>query len=120
MFVQVWRKYLPVIRILLKKAAADDQVLDISSIDFTRAAGGRKVKFTFDAHLTNGKLAIADKQTSLANDLITVLQEDEQAKKILARQLFELSLNNSFQLKLKNTTPAEEIAAQDSIAETGA
>lgn len=118
MFVQVWRKYLPVIRILLKKSATDEQLLDISSIDFTRAAGGRKIKFTFDARLSNGKLAISDKQTPLAKDLVGVLQEDDQAKKLLARQELELSMNSSFQLRIKNTTPAEEITTEDSTAET--
>ena len=118
MFVQVWRKYLPVIRILLKKSAADEQILEISSIDFTRAAGGRKIKFTFDARLSNGKLAISDKQTPLAKDLVTVLQEDEQAKKILVKQELELTMNTSFQLKIKNTTPAGEIVTDDSAVES--
>lgn len=115
MFVQVWRKYLPVIRILLKKSATDEQVLEISSIDFTRAAGGRKIKFTFDARLSNGKLAISDKQTPLAKDLVGVLQEDEQAKKILAGQELELSMNTSFQLKIKNITPAEDSTADTEV-----
>ena len=113
MFIQVWRKYLPVIRILLKKSTAEEQTLQISSIDFNRAAGGRKVKFTFDAQLSNGKLAIADKQTPLAKDLVAVLQEDEQAKKIMARQELGLSMNTAFQLKIKNTTLAEETATDD-------
>ena len=56
MFVQTWNKYLPVIRILLKRSANAEQRLDMNKSDFQRAAGGKKVKFTFSILLTKGRL----------------------------------------------------------------
>ena len=43
MFTQTWKKYLPVILILMKKSALEDQVLKVNQTDFERAAGGRKI-----------------------------------------------------------------------------
>jgi hypothetical protein len=42
MFVQTWIKYLPVIKILLKRSVNGDQTLAMNASDFQRAAGGRK------------------------------------------------------------------------------
>ena len=47
MFTQAWNKYLPVIRILMKRSVNGPQKLDTNRTDFERAAGGRKLKFTF-------------------------------------------------------------------------
>ena len=47
MFLQTWSKYLPVIKILLKRSINAQQTLDMNSTDFQRASGGKKVKFTF-------------------------------------------------------------------------
>ena len=45
MFTQTWKKYLPVIILLLKKTNAEQQVLSMNHTDFERAAGGRKIKY---------------------------------------------------------------------------
>jgi hypothetical protein len=117
MYVQVWRKYLPVIKLLLKKSAAGDQVLEMSGIDFTRAAGGKKVKFTFDVQLVNGRLYQVDKQAALVKDLVQILQEDEAAKKLMVQQELQLTMGSNFQLKIKNTTPVQEAVAVESADE---
>ena len=47
MFSQTWRKYLPVIILLMKRSGKGEQVLSMNHTDFERAAGGKKIKFTF-------------------------------------------------------------------------
>ena len=47
MFTQTWKKYLPVILILMKRASQEDQVLKLNQNDFERAAGGRKIKYSY-------------------------------------------------------------------------
>ncbi|HET9056018.1 MAG TPA: hypothetical protein VFN30_04135 [Chitinophagaceae bacterium] len=88
----------------MKKSVAEDQLLTLSSIDFLRATGGRKVKFTFDAQLVNGKLSHSDKQTTLIRDLVLILQEDETIKKFITEQSILLTMDNNFLLRIKNTT----------------
>ena len=107
MFVQTWNKYLPVIRILLKRGVHTEQTLDMNQSDFERAAGGKKVKFTFSIVLESGRLRRAETLPQLAKDFIAVLQQDDVAYKFLRQHVLEFTMNNSFQLHIKNTVTAE-------------
>ena len=105
MFRQAWKIYLPVINILLKKSTGGDQTLLMNHTDFERAAGGRKIKFSFSSlELNNGRLPIACKYLPLATDLALLLQEDEQSKKLLMQQQYEISMSNDFKLTIRNKT----------------
>lgn len=107
MFVQVWKKYLPVITILLKKSAVAPQVLQMSAFDFTKAAGGRKLNYNFDIELVNGRLNPEEKQSIIAKDLAIFLQEDEVVKAILKKQQIRFGLNGKFELTITNNTPPQ-------------
>ena len=108
MFIPTWNKYLPVIKIILKRSINAEQTLDMNSTDFQRAAGGKKVKFTFSIALIKGRLKGIEAASPLAKDLITVLQQDDTTHKLLRQYEFELSMNGDFQLRIKNSTPPLE------------
>jgi hypothetical protein len=117
MFTQTWKKYLPVIVILLKRSATGVQTLSMNHTDFERAAGGRKIKYSFSQlQLNNGRINTAVKQAPLAKEFAVLLQEDELTRRLLVGQYFEFSMNNDFQLTIKNNTPAPE---ENSEAEPG-
>ena len=122
MFTPTWRKYLPVITILLKRSVnGGDQTLSMNHTDFERAAGGRKIKFNFtNLHLTNGRINNNAKHTPLAKEFATLLQEDEQTRKLIKKQQFEFTMTNGFQLHIKNTTPPAEPETQISETEDAA
>ena len=109
MFTQTWNKYLPIIKILLKRSVNGPQTLDMNSTDFQRAAGGRKVKYTFSFILIKGRLQQITSPTPLAKELIVLLQADEMTRKLIRAQDFEMMMNNSFQLTIKNCTPPEAV-----------
>lgn len=109
MFSQTWKKYLPVILILLKRSSQGDQSLSMDHADFERAAGGRKIKFSFaNLRLTKLKMNTDNKHMAVAIDLATVLQEDSVAKQVIADQHLEFSMNNACELTIRNTTPVAE------------
>ncbi len=108
MFFQTWNKYLPVIRILLKRSVSAEQTLDMNKSDFQRASGGKKVKFTFSIVLTKGRLTGIINPPPLAKDLVAILQEDSVANKFLRQNELEFTMNSNFQLQIKNNTPAAE------------
>jgi hypothetical protein len=111
MFFQAWNKYLPIIKILMKRSNTGDQTLDMNKTDFERAAGGRKAKFTFNVTLHKGRIQNVTSPSPVAKDLATLLQEDEMTR-VLVRQIdYQFAMNSSFQLTIKNLTPAAEIAA---------
>jgi hypothetical protein len=113
MFTQTWKKYLPVILLLMKRSANGEQFLNLNFTDFQRAAGGKKIKFTFyDLHLTNGRINYQVKHTVVAKDLSLLLQENELARPLIRDHSFEFSLNSDFRLSIKNTTPVLEMETQ--------
>jgi hypothetical protein len=121
MFSQTWSKYMPVIRILIKRSASTEQTLNMNSTDFMRATGGKKIKFSFEIHLINGRLRMTDKQTPLAKEFALILQEDEQVRNLLKGQEFEFSMNNSCQLTIRNNSSSAveaDIASGDNSEST--
>lgn len=109
MFLQTWKKYLPVIVLLMKRSGNGDQVLDMSYVDFERAAGGKKTKLSFSSlKLNNGRMGHNANSTQLAKDLVLVLQENEQALNMLRDKQFEFSMNANFQLTIRNRSAVKE------------
>lgn len=118
MFRQIWKKYLSVITILMKRSAVGEQVLNMNHTDFERAAGGKKVKFSFsNLLLDNGRMDYHTRQTALATDLVLVLQENEHTSKLLKHRQYEFSMNSEFQLFIKNNTPPAWLPADAQQAE---
>lgn len=118
MFTQTWKKYLPVIAILLKRSSASVQTLNMNHTDFERAAGGRKIKYSFSQlQLNKGRINTAVKQAPLAKELAVLLQEDELTRKLLIDQYFEFSLSNDFLLTIRNNTPLPEASSETETAE---
>lgn len=116
MFSQTWKKYLPVIIILLKRSVNEQQTLTMNHTDFARAAGGRKIKYSFHSlFLNNGRIDNTVKHSPLAREFAEVLQENEQSKRLLLKQNLEFSMNNDFQLTIKNVTP---VIDQDAVKKT--
>ncbi|MGN6604286.1 MAG: hypothetical protein ACTHK8_17640 [Ginsengibacter sp.] len=103
MYNHIWKKYLPVIRILMKKSVSeDDQVLELNRIDFERAGTGRKAGYKFKIHFSGGKVGNVISGSTLAMHLAQVILEDDAALQILNEHNFEVSLNTKFQLTIKN------------------
>lgn len=102
MYNHIWKKYLPIVKILMKKAITEDQVLDLNRVDFERAGTGRKAGYKFSIELTDGKVGNVISGSELALHLAQVILEDDAAKQIMADNNFEISLNTKFQLSIKH------------------
>lgn len=103
MFTQTWKKYLPVILILMKKATQGDQVLKVNQTDFDRAAGGRKIKYSFNhVELKKGRLNSQAKHSPFAKEFATIMQEDDITRGFLSQRWFEFSMSNDLQLTIKH------------------
>src|SRR4029450_1500624 len=116
MFIQTWNKYLPVIKILLKRTVNAAQTLDMNKSDFQRAAGSKKVKFTFSILLVKGRVSGLDKAPPLANDIAAALQEGDTTNSFVRENEVEISMNSDLQLLIKNITP--EADPEPKIEET--
>jgi len=114
MFTQTWKKYLPVIAILIKRSGSGDQTLNMNNTDFERAAGGRKIKYSFNnMHLNDARIDNTFKHTPLAKEFAQLLQENELTRPLLKKQNLEFSMNSEFQLVIRNHTVSAEDAETD-------
>ena len=113
MYTHIWLKYLPIIKILMKRSASGDQNLDLNRIDFERAGTGRKAGYKFTIEFTNGRVANVISNSPLAPDLATVILQDDVIKTLLANNNYTVSLNTRFQLSIKNCSPQPE--AKDGV-----
>lgn len=102
MYNHIWKKYLPIIKILMKKSVAEEQVLNLNKIDFERAGTGRKAGYKFKIELTDGKVGNVISGSALASHLAQVILEDEGAIQILKENNFEILLNTKFQLTIRS------------------
>ena len=114
MFLHIWTKYLPVIKIFLKRSVSAEQVLDMNSSDFLRASGGKKVKFTFSVQLIKGRAQAGENPPPIAKDLVSVLQQDHTTSRFLQQNELQIAMNSDFQLYIKNNTPVEKPVEQTS------
>ncbi len=108
MYNHIWKKYLPIIKILLKKSNTEDQVLSLNRVDFERAGTGRKAGYKFLINFTDGKVGNVISGSPLAMHLAQVILEDDGAKQILNDNNYDVSLNTKFQLTIKHI-PKESV-----------
>ena len=101
MYVHVWTKYLPIIKILMKKTFAGNQTLDLNRIDFERAGSGRKAGYKFNIDFTKGRVSNVISGSPLASDLAMVMLQDPVVKSLLKIQDYKIALNTKFQLRIE-------------------
>ena len=110
MYTNLWVKYLPVLRILLKKSLKEEQVFVMNVPDFERAGLKRKTALKFLLKLKAGKPGGVIVAFPLAASLASVLQEDEAIRELLATNEFDFSLNTKYELTIKHISQTEEVA----------
>lgn len=102
MYTQIWKKYLPIIKILLKKSLAESQVLPLNRIDFERAGSARKTSSKFKIDFTNGKVSNIISGSALASQLAQEMLEDDSIKQILQEHDFQIVFNTHYELLIKH------------------
>ena len=108
MYTYTWKKYLPVIRLLLKRSEAEEQSLTLNRTDFERTTKLRKPSCSFSIEVIKGRLNKLNPSPP-AKDLLEILLQDVVAESLLRKEHYAISLNADFQLHIKNLTPAPEI-----------
>jgi hypothetical protein len=113
MYTQIWNKYLPIIRILLKRSLTADQVLNLNTTDFERAGAARKSGYKFAIHFVNSRVDNIISASPLAKDLAAVLLDDSVVRELFSRNDYDITMNAKFHLAIKCHVKAEAIAETD-------
>ena len=113
MHTQIWDKYLPVIKILLKRSATSDQTLSLNVEDFERAGIARKSGYKFNIVFSKGRVDNVIISSPLASNLAQVLLGDPVIKELFMKNDYHVGMNTKFQMSFKCiSVPAEEVAAE--------
>lgn len=115
MYTNVWAKYLPIIRIVLKRSLAAEQILSLNAPDFQKAGLSRKSGYKFLLKFRDGRLDNVIVDLPLASSLSSTLLGDEKIKELFAQNEFHISLNPKFELSIKHI---QQFATVKEVAET--
>ena len=113
MYTYTWKKYLPVIRLLMKKSAASEQTVSLNRTDFEKTTKLRKPACSFAVEIVKGRMNSMHNQSVPARDLVEILQEDETTRNLTRQHQYAISLNSDFILSIKNITPVEEVMQEE-------
>lgn len=108
MFTNMWNKYLPVIKILLKRSKSGEQVLAINQSDFEKAGLARKTGNKFSLVFKNGKVDNVVIASPVASELASGLLQDEIVKALFAEHDYRIAMNTKYQLHIEQLDRVEE------------
>ena len=118
MYTQTWAKYLPILKILLKRAVSGDQLFNLNVSDFKQAGATRKIGYKFVINFVEGR--VDNILTSdIARDFATALLDDANIKALIMQHNYQISMNTKFQLNIKfiSKAPADnEVANEELVA----
>lgn len=121
MYTQIWNKYLPIIRILLKRSTGSDQTLNLNATDFERAGATRKSGYKFHINFVNGRVDNIISASPIARDLADVLLQDALVKELFSRADYYVTMDAKFNLGIRFAArpevAGEETAPEEAVTE---
>jgi hypothetical protein len=102
-YLQTWKKYLPVIRLHIKRSLVEDQNFKLNITDFESAGDRGKSGYTFNITMENGKVTNNISGSAVARDLYEALKNDEAIKAMISDKNVKISVGKSFVLSIKTT-----------------
>ncbi|HEY0042052.1 MAG TPA: hypothetical protein VGB71_15380 [Flavisolibacter sp.] len=116
MLSNVWVKYMPVLRIVLKRSLTAEQQFALNAPDFERAGHKRKSGYKFLIKLKDGRLSHVIVDMPVASSLASALLEDKSIRELLVGNEFHISMNTKYQLTIKHIShpvQQEEVMAEE-------
>jgi hypothetical protein len=102
-YLTTWRKYIPVIRLHLKRSLNEDQTFKLNITDFESAGDRGKSGYTFSLAMENGKVTNNISGSAVARDLFEALKTDDVIKEFIQDKNIKISVGKTFMLSIKTT-----------------
>ncbi|MEO5912064.1 MAG: hypothetical protein ABIP95_14330 [Pelobium sp.] len=110
LYYPLWKRYLPVFAIQLKKAISEEQEINFTRSDFHSLGNRNKSDYGFSLELENGKVKNNISGSAVARDLYDVLMSNDKVKELLQGQHFKLSLGKAYILKIVNIPAVPKVS----------
>lgn len=117
-YIQLWKKYLPAIRLLLKKTGTVPQKLQLYKHEFEKTGARNKLGYVFTLELVNGKPINKSNKTAVAADLYQVMTENEAVALWLKDQRIKISVGRSCEMNMQQMSVpvVEPVASEVAVA----
>jgi len=102
-YLTTWKRYLPVIRLHLKKSLVSEQQFKLNIQDFESAGDRGKSGYSFSITMENGRVITNISGSPVARDLYEALKSDEAIKAMLQDKSVKISVGKSFMLSIKTS-----------------
>jgi hypothetical protein len=116
-YVSIWNKYRPVILQLMIGADKDPQQYKLSAHEFKAMGHREKSGFSFVLEVFESKALNNIKGSTVARDLLYILQQSQKAAELMRSGTYELRMDKQFVLHVSRkvaetpTEVAEEVSA---------
>jgi hypothetical protein len=118
-FLALWTKYLPIIRILLKKSVAEDQQLSLGKMELQSIDNRKNVNFSFSLNISNGKVENRIGVAPIGKDLFDVLNKDPIVTSFMSDKNISFQMTRASIMTLKSSQAAEKTVAESDVEGNG-
>lgn len=101
-FLSLWTKYLPVIRILLKKSVNGDQQVALGEMELRSLDNRKNANYSFNLEILKGKMENRAGGTTIGRDLFTILNDDLQVRRFMVDKNVGFKMGSNFMLIIKS------------------
>jgi hypothetical protein len=111
-FLGLWTKYLPVMRLLLKKSVNGDQQISLGKMELQSVDARKNVNFSFNIEISKGKIENTIGVAAIGKDLFTVLSNDAVVKSFMDDKKITIQMSRASLLTFKSSI-AEPVPVAD-------
>lgn len=101
-FLALWTKYLPVIRILLKKSVNEEQQVSLGKMELQSVDNRKNANFSFNLAIIKGKVENSIGSNPIAKDLFYVLNNDMIVRGFMSDKTITMQMTRASLLTLKS------------------
>ena len=106
-YVYVWKKYFPVIRLLLKRIDKEAQTLKIDKQDLEAVGVRDKAGHSFNLEIRNGKAAKEKTANPIARDLMSAIKENTELYTWFKSQNIKINMGKDFVVHIQKLDAPE-------------
>lgn len=100
MYTYTWKKYLPLIRILLKRSPGKATPVQLNSMDFDKERFKVRRSHAFTIDLLSGRISNIG-SSKIAQELIEIVGGDEVCHQLIKKSNYRIDFSNSCQLSIE-------------------
>lgn len=112
-FLGLWTKYLPVMRLLLKKSVNGDQQISLGKMELQSVDSRKNVNFSFNLEISKGKVENNIGTAPIGKDLFSVLSSDSVVKTFMDDKTIMIQMTRASLLTFKTTSLVDNLATDN-------